>query len=332
MAPPSGCPPVEVHFEDSCHFIEFETKAKFKPDSQYFLSNTEDWYDDVKKKGDKENLYLMTSIPKVNADGQTATIDGYRSHIFNVYGKTKDNVDTISVYAVSIFDTKDKDNLIKGRKRTRVDGLSKAIEEYEKKGYELAGLSSISSEEASSKYRQFKLSSSHRIQLFECIFQKIGNGKSSSSSSVMYESSVECGITLSGISVKTPKLNTLLQDMAADNYDLTNIVCPPMVLDSDKASSVLPVYLVFKKCKSRRNIVIGRFKHMVHISEYSDDHTVKGDSKEFIKAWADEGWEVRGGINLPGTPKSSAPDAPYKFPILLFFSAEAREDQIRAAS
>ena len=162
------------------------------------------------------------------------------------------------------------------------------------------------------------------------MFQKIGNGSKSSSNSVIYESSEECAITLSGITVKRPNLNPLLQEMAADSYDLTNVTCPPMVLDSDKASSVLPVYLVFKKSNTMKNLAIGRFKHQVLMTE--DDHTVKGDSKDFIKAWSDAGWELRGGINMPGVPTSSSPDAPYKFPVLLFFSCDVPgEHETRAA-
>ena len=143
--------------------------------------------------------------------------------------------------------------------------------------------------------------------------------------------SVECAITLMGIDVKTPDLNPLLQKMAADSYDLSSIAVPPMVLDSDKASSVLPIYIVFKKSKTLRNLAIGRFKHVVELSEDSDDHTVKGDSKEFIKAWADQGWDLRGGLNMPGVPKSSSPDAPYKFPLLLFFSCDASGNETRGA-
>ena len=275
VAPPSGCPAVDVCFKKSCHFVEFDTKAKFTPDRQHFVSNKEEWFEQIKSTGDKENLRLLASIPEVNANGDTKTIDGYRSDCFNVYTKTKDTVDTISVYAVSIFDSTDVKGLKKGRKRTQVDGLTKAIEEYGKKGYELVALSAISSEVAATKYvvschsldcqtlsnitlehryRQFKLTRDHRIQLFECIFQKVGSttAASSNSSSIIYEASVECAITLMGIDVKTPDLNPLLQKMAADSYDLSSIAVPPMVLDSDKASSVLPIYMVFKKSKSTK--------------------------------------------------------------------------------
>ena len=31
VAPPSGCPAVDVCFKKSCHFVEFDTKAKFTP-------------------------------------------------------------------------------------------------------------------------------------------------------------------------------------------------------------------------------------------------------------------------------------------------------------
>ena len=156
VAPPSGCPPVDVCFKKSCHFVDFEVKAKFQPDQQYFVSkNQEEWFEQIKSAGEKENIRLLASIPEVNADGDTKTIDGYRSDCFNMYRKAKDTVDTISVYAVSIFDTQDVAGLKRGRKRTQNDGLTKAILEYEKKGYELVGLYTISSETASDKYRQF---------------------------------------------------------------------------------------------------------------------------------------------------------------------------------
>ena len=85
IAPPSGCPAVDICIKKSCHFVEFETKAKFTPDTQYFVSNKEEWFEQIKNAGQKQNLRLLASIPEVNADGDTKTVDGYRSDCFNVY-------------------------------------------------------------------------------------------------------------------------------------------------------------------------------------------------------------------------------------------------------
>ena len=127
--------------------------------------NKEEWFGQIKKAGEKESLRLLVSIPEVNADGDTKTVDGYRSDCFNVYTKTKDTVDTISVYAVSIFDSTDVKGLKKGRKRSQIDGLTEAIEEYGKKGYELVALSAVSSEVAATKYVVL----CSRILLSQCI-------------------------------------------------------------------------------------------------------------------------------------------------------------------